>query len=365
MPAGPPPTIATQRESHVLQSGHDLACHRTRLWLWGHKVALCLVLGSHVPELRALELLVVVSRTGSLSAAAAELGITQQAASSRVRTMESLVGAPLLDRSRRGSRADPDRRAGGAVGRRECWRPPSSSTPASRPCGPDRRGHLAIAASLTIAEHLLPGWLVALRAEQAQLGRTPTDVTMTATNSERVVALVAAGEVDLGFVEGPDAPRTCTTGWSARDTLVVVVGPGHPWAQRSGRRVAAATLAATPLVVREPGSGTRTVLAARARRTADRGRPPSSCRVRRPSGPPSPPVPAPRRSARTPSATTWPPATGPHQRGRPRPHPAPARRVAGRAAPARGAGAVGSFQWRQQGLRSTALITTPSAEACP
>lgn len=46
-----------------------------------------------MPDLRALELLVVVARTGSLSAAAAELGITQQAASSRIRMAEALVGA--------------------------------------------------------------------------------------------------------------------------------------------------------------------------------------------------------------------------------------------------------------------------------
>jgi DNA-binding transcriptional LysR family regulator len=123
-----------------------------------------------------------------------------------------------------------------------------------------RRGHLSIAASLTIAEHLLPAWLVALRARQAQLGQVPTDVTMTATNSERVATLVAAGDVDLGFVEGPDAPEDLQHRLVGTDTLVVVVGPGHAWAQRSGRRVTAATLAATPLVVREPGSGTRTVL---------------------------------------------------------------------------------------------------------
>ena len=60
--------------------------------------------------------------------------------------------------------------------------------------------------SLTIAEHLLPGWLVAVRADQVRAGHEPTDFTMTATNSERVAGLVAAGEVELGFVEGPDAP---------------------------------------------------------------------------------------------------------------------------------------------------------------
>jgi molybdate transport repressor ModE-like protein len=218
-----------------------------------------LVLGSHVPELRALELLNVVSRTGSLSAAAAEVGITQQAASSRVRTMESLVGSPLLDRSRRGSALTPtgELLVQWSAGVLEAAGQLDAGIAALRA---DRRGRLSVAASLTIAEHLLPGWLVALRARQAQLGRTPTEVTMTATNSQRVAELVAAGDVDLGFVEGPDAPDDLQHRLVGTDTLVVVVGPGHPWAARSSRRVTATTLAATPLVVREPGSGTRTVL---------------------------------------------------------------------------------------------------------
>ncbi|WP_183094168.1 LysR family transcriptional regulator [Nocardioides stalactiti] len=217
------------------------------------------MLGSRVPELRALELLTVVSRTGSLSAAAAELGITQQAASSRVRTMESLVGAPLLDRTRRGSALTPTGElvVQWSAGVIEAAEQLDAGIAALRA---DRRGHLTIAASLTIAEHLLPGWLVALRSRQQQLGQTPTEVTMTATNSERVAAMVLAGDVDLGFVEGPDAPDDLQHRLVGTDTLVVVVGPQHPWAQRSTRRVTATTLAATPLVVREPGSGTRTVL---------------------------------------------------------------------------------------------------------
>ncbi|GAA4807721.1 LysR family transcriptional regulator [Nocardioides caeni] len=217
------------------------------------------VLGPHVPELRALELLVVVARTGSIGAAATELGITQQAASSRVRTMESLVGEPLIARSARGSDLTPTGELVVQWAARvlDAARELDAGISAVRA---DRRGHLDIAASLTIAEHLLPGWLVGLRAQQVQRGLEPTDITMTATNTARVVALVEAGDVALGFVEGPDAPRRLRHRLVGTDELVVVVGPAHPWAARSRRRLSAATLASTPLVVREAGSGTRTVL---------------------------------------------------------------------------------------------------------
>lgn len=215
------------------------------------------MLGPRVPELRALELLAVVARTGSLGAAATELGISQQAASSRVRTMEALVGEPLIARSKRGSHLTPTGELLVQWADRvlDAARELDAGIAALRA---DRRGHLDIAASLTIAEHLLPGWLVGLRTQQLQRGLPPTDFRMTATNTARVTELVRSGDVDLGFVEGPGAPEGLRHRLVGTDELVVVVSPTHPWATR--RKVSAGTLAATPLVVREPGSGTRTVL---------------------------------------------------------------------------------------------------------
>lgn len=217
------------------------------------------MLGSRVPDLRALELLVVVARTGSLSAAAAEVGITQQAASSRIRTAETLVGAPLLTRTRRGSALT---QTGDLVVH---WATRVVDAAEQLDAGiaalrQDRRAQLRIAASMTIAEYLLPGWLVAFRAHQTTLGLARTEFTMTATNSERVVELVVSEAADLGFVEGPEPPSGLRHRLIGVDELLVVVGPAHPWAQRSSRRVTAATLASTPMVVRETGSGTRTVL---------------------------------------------------------------------------------------------------------
>ena len=217
------------------------------------------VLGPHVPELRALELLVVVARTGSLGAAAAELGISQQAASSRVRTMEALVGEPLVARSTRGSHLT-------ATGELVVqWADQVLHAAQKLDAGitslrTDRRAHLDIAASLTIAEHLLPDWMVGLRAQQIQRGQHPTEIRMTATNTARVIELVSSGSVSLGFVEGPDAPADLRRRLVGTDELVVIVGPTHAWANRGGRRISAAQLAATPMVVREAGSGTRTVL---------------------------------------------------------------------------------------------------------
>ncbi len=113
---------------------------------------------------------------------------------------------------------------------------------------------LRLAASMTVAEHLVPGWLAALRRRG-----DPAQVTLVATNSAAVAELVRAGEVDLGLVEGPDPLADLAQAVIGTDQLVLVVAPDHPWAGRR-RPVDAALLARTPLVTREPGSGTRTAL---------------------------------------------------------------------------------------------------------
>ncbi|WP_405646246.1 LysR family transcriptional regulator [Streptomyces uncialis] len=212
-------------------------------------------LAHRVPDLGALELLLAVARLGSLGRAARELGITQPAASSRVRAMERQLGVALVDRSPRGSRLTD---AGALVtdwARRivEAAEVFDAGAQALR----DRRdSRLRVAASMTIAEYLLPGWLIALRARHPD-----TAVSLLAGNSAAVAGRLLSGEADLGFVEGVGVPSGLDSVVIGHDRLVVVTAPGHPWARR-GRPVAGDELTRTPLILREEGSGTREVLAA-------------------------------------------------------------------------------------------------------
>jgi molybdate transport repressor ModE-like protein len=208
---------------------------------------------SRVPDLPALELLLDVARTGSLGASARAHGISQPAASARVKTMERLIGVPLLERSPTGSRLT---EAGRLV---TGWAAPVIAAAQAMDAGVDalregRDSRLTVAASMTIAEYLLPGWLVALRQDRAE-----TAVSLQTGNSTWVAARVLAGAAGLGFVEGAEVAAGLDTAVVARDRLMVVVAPAHPWARRR-RPLRAAELAATPLIQREPGSGTRMVL---------------------------------------------------------------------------------------------------------
>ncbi|MFF3324288.1 LysR family transcriptional regulator [Streptomyces sp. NPDC002889] len=211
-------------------------------------------LAHRVPDLGALELLLAVARHGSLGRAARELGITQPAASSRIRSMERQLGVALVDRSPRGSRLTD---AGALVTdwARRIVEAAEAFDAGAQALRGRRDSRLRVAASMTIAEYLLPGWLIALRAQ-----RPGTAVSLLAGNSAAVAGRLLAGEADLGFVEGLSVPEGLDGTVIGHDRLLVVAAPSHAWARRRRAPLTPAELAAMPLVLRERGSGTRQVL---------------------------------------------------------------------------------------------------------
>jgi DNA-binding transcriptional LysR family regulator len=211
------------------------------------------------PDLASLDLLLSVARSGSLGAAAREHQISQQAASERIRRLEGLLGVQVFRRSRRGSSltAAGVLVADWAAQLTELAVGMETSIAALRG---EQHAQLRVAASLTVAEYLIPRWLVTLRRGVEATG-TELSVQLTATNSEEVAERVRDGRADLGFVEGPSLPEELAWREVGTDSLVVVVPKDHPWARRR-RPVGAAELAATALVAREAGSGTRRALEA-------------------------------------------------------------------------------------------------------
>ncbi|MEO3936567.1 LysR substrate-binding domain-containing protein [Dermatophilaceae bacterium Soc4.6] len=110
---------------------------------------------------------------------------------------------------------------------------------------------VSVAASNTISEALLPVWASRLR-------RTHPDTSLNVFpgNSQDVIDAVTAGRVDIGFVETSSIPRGLGSQVVGHDELVVVVPPDHPWTRRRGG-IDRQEVSATPLILREAGSGTR------------------------------------------------------------------------------------------------------------
>jgi DNA-binding transcriptional LysR family regulator len=205
-----------------------------------------------IDDLEALALLVSVVELGSLSQAGARHGVSQPAASMRLARLEAKLGLRLVERSTSGCTPTP---AGAAMVEwsREILAHAERMGRAVQALKASNAS-VSIAASLTIAEQLLPGWLAVLHAQ-----RPDARLRVTVANSAAVVDLVRDGKVELGFVETTEEIHGLQTRVIAHDRLVVVAPSDHPWRRRRSPLLAR-HLAETPLVLREEGSGTRITL---------------------------------------------------------------------------------------------------------
>lgn len=205
------------------------------------------------PDLHALELLVAVADHGSLTAAAREVRMAQPNASRTMSRLERHLRVPLVVRSTRGSRLTP---AGLVVvdWARDVLASARVLTDGAASLDPSHTASLRVAASQTIAEHLLPVWLATWRVRE-----DPAPVTVAVRNSAEVIHAVLEGDAGLGFIEDPQRPRGVQSEVIGADELILVVAPAHPWARRR-LPVGPDELAGEPLVTREPGSGTRVAL---------------------------------------------------------------------------------------------------------
>src|SRR6201992_2836341 len=214
-----------------------------------------MLLSSRMPELASFEVLLAIAKTGSLGAAAREIGLTQQATSARLASMEAQTGVQLAVRTPRGSQLTP----AGVVVVEWAARLLDVAHHVDAGLGSLRmkkRQQIKVVASQTIGEQLMPRWLVSLQAAATRRGVTAPNVILTATNSEHAIAAVRDGTADLGFIESPGTPSGLRCRVVAHDELVVIVPPDHKWVRRS-RALSASELAQAPLVTREAGSGTR------------------------------------------------------------------------------------------------------------
>lgn len=206
-------------------------------------------------DVETLRLLVALEHWSSIGAAARHVGISQPAASARLREFETRWRLVVVERSPRGSTLTEDGRAVVSWARRVLDE--IDVMRAAMVALASQADELAVAASLTVAEFLLPRWIGELRA-------TGFDVhpQLRVVNSTTVMDLVRGRAVDLGFIESADTPEDLRSRVVGEDRVTLVVPPQHPWARRLDP-VPPAELEAASYVLRERGSGTRRTFEAR------------------------------------------------------------------------------------------------------
>ncbi len=176
-------------------------------------------------DLQILRVLEAVSRTGSLSRAAEELGVTQQAVSARLSRAERHLGQVLVQRLKTGSSLTPTGRTilGWAEPLlRETYRVEALLRTIDR--ADDR---LTISAVRSIAEYFLPEWLEALRRRHPD-----ADLRIQSGDINTVLQHVRDGSAHLGFVANPRIPGDLHWRVLVEDAMAVAVQPSHPWVRR-------------------------------------------------------------------------------------------------------------------------------------
>lgn len=195
--------------------------------------------------LRQLEVFVATARAGSTRGAAQQVARSQSAASTALTELEGVLGTQLFDRNGRRLLLND---AGRALLPRAAALLEAAAHLQAQLAGGIAQP-LRIAASLTLAEYLLPARIARWHVEHP---RHP--VHMTVGNTAKVIRAVADRDVQLGFVEGPQThPDLEVRPWLL-DELVIVASPSHPYAHR---RANLRELQQAEWIQREPESGTR------------------------------------------------------------------------------------------------------------
>ncbi len=201
-----------------------------------------------------LRVFVAVAEREHLTEGARMLNLTPSAATAAIQALEGRHGTKLFHRVGRRLELTDGGRAF-LVEARDVLSAAKAATIALEELSGLKRGRLALAASQTLAGHWLPPIL--MRFAVAHEGIV---LELTEGNTAGVVAAVLAGKVEIGCIEGEiDEPALAVVPL-AEDRLVIVGAPRHPLTRTS--TVTTAALARCRWVLREPGSGTRSVFEA-------------------------------------------------------------------------------------------------------
>jgi DNA-binding transcriptional LysR family regulator len=198
--------------------------------------------------LEQLRIFVAVAERQHMTAAARALHVTQSAASAAIAALEARHGVRLFDRIGRGIALTD-------IGRmfleeaRDVLARAAAAEQALGEMGGLQRGSLRLVASQTTAGYWLPPILAAFRQRYPQVA-----VELSIGNTEQAATRVREGEAELGIVEGGVDDPLLGLWPIGEDRLVLVEAAAARTAGDSD------ALRAARWVMREAGSGTRSVL---------------------------------------------------------------------------------------------------------
>jgi DNA-binding transcriptional LysR family regulator len=203
-------------------------------------------------DLRQLEIVRRVAETGSFTAAARALNVSQSAVSRQVLHLEEELGEPAFLRLGRKVRLTTAGQSLLDLSRR-VLADIHDTTRGIRDEQQSPSGTLHLAGGMTVCLHVFPAVLKEFRRRQPRI-----DVKLTTGSTSQLIERLRTGALDVGLltlpVEGSDLVQVP----AIREELLLVLPPSHRLAKK--RRIAPADLHKQRWVLFERGSSTRRVI---------------------------------------------------------------------------------------------------------
>lgn len=201
--------------------------------------------------LEQLRIFVAVAEREHVTRAAADLNLTQSATSAAIAALEHRYDTRLFDRIGRRIELTAAGRLFLIEARGVLARAAAAETLLTDLAGL-KRGALSLAASQTIGNYWLPPWMQLYRERHPGIA-----LSLRIGNTAQVAHWIHETSADLGLIEGEIHDPALGSTQVAEDEMVLVVGAQHPWARRAA--IEPEELPDSPWVLREPGSGTRSI----------------------------------------------------------------------------------------------------------
>jgi DNA-binding transcriptional LysR family regulator len=204
-------------------------------------------------EIRQLRAFVAIAESGTFTAGALRVHVTQAAISMQIRQLENEIGARVFVRAPRHVILT---EAGEQLLRRarHILREHDAALDEIAELAGTERGRLRIgSASAMVLTEQLPSVLKELRKQHPA-----AEIAVTSGTSEVLVDQILAGEVDIAFVSLPVDVRGIKTERLSEDQLVAIASPRHKLAKQ--RTISAYTLAGERLILGERGGNTRRLI---------------------------------------------------------------------------------------------------------
>jgi len=201
------------------------------------------------PTLRQLQAFMAVYRLRKLSAAAAQLYVTQSAVSVLIRQLEQALGVRLFERTTRSLRPTEAAQDAAVVVDR-ILRDVGLLSGGSLDLRELRRGQVSLVITPTLADMLMPPVVEAFRQQHPDIALRVEDCA-----PDQFLTRIVGEHVDFGIGTPEHAGGEVEQRTLLRDHLALVCLPDHPLARR--RKLRWSDLHGHPVIAGRPGYGVR------------------------------------------------------------------------------------------------------------